>query len=613
MRIGNPLCRSIQIKATAGGNIRRVIKQIEGVDYAAYGSAIQHCTNNCLVRQAKQLHARLVMLSVVPDNFLASKLINFYAKSNYLCEARKVFDAIPQKNIFSWNAMIIGYSLRGVFHDALKLFSSLAFSTDVTPDHFTVTGVLKALASSYSNSNFAKEIHCFVLRQGLDWDICVVNSLITYYSRCDKLGLARTIFDTMPNRDLVSWNSMIAGYSQSGFYGECKQLYLHMLDSAGLSPNEVTLVSVLQACGQSNDLIFGIEVHRLVNEGQIKMDISLCNALIGMYAKCGSLDYALELFEGMSERDGVSYSSIISGYMVYGFVHKALAIFREMKNPGLSVWNAVISGMAQNNHHEQVLDLVQEMHSHGSRPNTVTLSSILPTISYCSNLRAGKEIHSYAIRRSYDQNIYVATAIIDTYAKLGFIHGAQRVFDQSEDRSLILWTAIISAYSAHGNANLALHLYNEMLDIGILPDPVTLTAVLSACAHSGLVDEAWKIFDSMSSNYGIQPLVEHHACMVSVLSRAGRLSEAAQFISKMSIKPSAKVWGALLNGASVHGDVEMGKFACDHLFEIEPENTGNYVIMANLYSKAGKWEEADKVRERMKQIGLKKIRGSSWI
>lgn len=509
--------------------------------------------------------------------------------------------------------MIIGYSFNGLFHDALRLFSSLLICTSATPDKVTITCVLKALATSSCSPNVAKQIHGYVLRRGLDSDVFVLNALVTYYSRCDKLEFARKVFDKMTSRDIVSWNSMIAGYSQSGFYEECKQLYLEMLGSSGFIPNAVTAVSVLQACAQSKDLIFGMEVHSFVNENQVKVDTSLCNALIGMYAKCGSLDYAQELFEEMDEKDAVTYGSIISGYMFYGFVDKAMSLFREINNPGLSTWNAVISGLVQNNQHEQVLDLVQEMQGFGSKPNTVTLSSILPTFSYFSNLKGGKEVHAYSIRRSYDKNIYVATAIIDTYAKLGFIHGAQRVFDQSEGKSLVIWTAIISAYATHGDASSALALYTQMLNNGVQPDPVTLTAVLTACAHCGLVDEAWEIFNTMSLKYGIQPLVEHYACLVGVLSRAGKLSEAADFISKMPMEPSARVWGALLHGASVYGDVEMGKFVCDHLFEIEPENTGNYVIMANLYSQAGRWREADKVRGKMKAIGLKKIRGSSWI
>ncbi|KAK7267570.1 hypothetical protein RIF29_20247 [Crotalaria pallida] len=586
-----------------------------GLDFSAYGLAIQHCTNRRLLRQGKQLHARLFLFSITPDNFLASKLITFYSKSNLTQQARHVFDLIPHKNSFSFNAMLFGYSFNNMFRHALNLFSSFDFrnNENVFADNFTLTCILKALSSTLCNANLTKQVHCFTLQRGLDYDVYVLNALVMCYSRCDEISLARKVFDEMPERDIVSWNSMISGYSQGGFYDECKRLYLEMLDVAGVAPNAVTFVSVMQACGQSNDLVFGMEVHRLVNESGVEMDVSLCNAVISMYAKCGSLDYARELFDEMSEKDEITYCSIISGYMVYGFVDEAMAVFKEMECPGLSTWNAMISGMVQNNRYKEAVDLVREMQGSASRANAVTLASILPSFSYFSNLRGGKEVHAYAIRRSYDQNIYVATGIIDTYAKLGFIHGTQKIFDQLQSRSLVIWTAIISAYAAHGDANLALSMYGQMLNKGIQPDPVTLTAVLTACAHSGLVDEAKDIFNAMPSKYGIQPLVEHYACMVGVLSRAGKLSDAADFIAKMPIEPSAKVWGALLHGASVYGDVEMGKFACDHLFEIEPECTGNYIIMANLYSQAGRWEEADKVRERMNEIGLKKIPGSSWI
>lgn len=511
--------------------------------------------------------------------------------------------------------MLIGYSLHNLHADTLKLFASFmsSCSTDVKPDNFTVTCVLKALASLFSESRLAKEVHCFVLRRGLDSDIFVVNALLTFYSRCDEIGLARDLFDKMPKRDIVSWNSMISGYSQGGFYEECKALYREMLGSVDMRPNGVTVVSVLQACGQSRDLIFGMDVHRFVNESKIELDISLCNAIIGFYAKCGSLDYALELLEEMGEKDEVSYGSLISGYMVHGFVDKAMDIFHKVERPGLSTWNGVISGLVQNNHHEEVLDLVRGMQASGFRPNTVTLSSVLPSISHLSNLKGGKEIHAYAVRSTYDQNIYVSTAIIDTYAKLGFLQGAQRVFNQSKGKSLIIWTAIISAYAAHGDAEMSLRHFNEMLNNGILPDQVTFTALLAACSHSGVVDEAWEIFSSMFPKYGIQPSVEHYACMVGALCRAGRLSEATELISKMPIEPSTKVWGALLHGASISGDVELGKFVYDHLFEMEPENTGNYIIMANLYSQAGRWEEANQVRERMTKFRLKKVSGNSWI
>nr|KYP33559.1 Pentatricopeptide repeat-containing protein At2g37310 family [Cajanus cajan] len=384
---------------------------------------------------------------------------------------------------------------------------------------------------------------------------------------------------------------MLLGYSFNAMFRHALNLFASLVSSTNPNPNaspdNFTISCVLKAFASSfSTPEFTKELHCLILRRGFDSDIFVLNALITCYCRCDEvglarhvfdgmsrrdivtwnamiggysqrrfydeckrlLDYARELFEGMREKDEVTYGSIISGYMGHGFVDEAVGIFRGVENPGLNI------------------------------PNAVTLAGVLPSFSYFSNLRGGKEVHGYAIRRGYEQNVYVATSVIDVYAKLG------RVFDLSRGRSLITWTAIISAYAARGDASLALGLYAQMLDKGIRPDLVTLTSVLTACAHSGLVDEAWNIFNSMLSKCGIQPLVEHYGCMVGVLSRAGKLSEAARFISEMPIQPSAKVWGALLHGASVYGDVEVGKFAFDHLFEMEPENTGNYVIMANLYS-----------------------------
>lgn len=484
----------------------------------------------------------------------------------------------------------------------------------VKPDSVTLSVVLKSMsAAAPDRPRWARIVHCYVVKCGLDLNVFVGNGLVTYYSRCGDVVSARALFDEMPERDLVSWNSMISGYSQGGFFEECKDLYRRMLDMEDIRPNGVTAVSVLLACAQSSDLLTGMAVHQYVTENGIGMDLSLCNSIIGVYAKCGSLDYARELFEEMSVRDEITYGTIISGYMVHGFVEEAMMIFRGARNPGLSSWNAVISGSVQNKQHERALDLVREMQYSGFKPDSVTLSSLLPSIPFVSHLNGGKEIHAYAVKNDYHKNFYVVTAMMDVYAKLGFLRGAQRIFDLANHRSVIVWTAIISAYASHGDGNSALCLFAEMLNSKIKPDAVTFTAVLSACAHSGLVEEAREIFSSLLPKYGIQPLPNHYACVVSCLSRVGKLSEAVEFVKKMPCKPTAPIWGALLSGASEAGDVELAKFVCDYLFVLEPENPTNYIVLANLYSKAGRWEEAESVRDIMVKRGSKKVAGSSRI
>ncbi|RZC83854.1 hypothetical protein C5167_046635 [Papaver somniferum] len=591
------------------------IKQLFLSSNGANGHFIQHCTNNHLVRQGKQVHARIILHSVIPDDFLGSKLLTFYATSGFLFEARHVFDNIPNKNVFSWNAMLIAYSHHGRNTQTLELFSSLVSLTDVNlrPNSFTISSVLKALSSPmFHDRRLVKEVHGFVCRHGYESDLFVVNGLITCYARLGELSLARKLFDQMQERDIVSWNSIISGYSQCGFYEDCLILFKEM-ECLGLRFDGVTVVSVLQACTQLKDLDLGRKVHQLVLDNRIEVDTAVSNSIIGLYAKCGSLEYARKLFNEMTEKDGITYGSMISGYMNHGFVDEALELFREMKNPGLSTWNSLISGLVQNSHHDSMREFLHEMQAMGCKPDSVTLSSVLPTISYFSNLKSGKEIHCYAIRNGYDGCMYVTTGLIDTYARSGFINGAYEVFKKSSLRNVIVWTAMISAYAAHGDAVAAISLFADMLGIGIKPDRVTFTAVLTGCAHSGIVSEARKIFDSMLPYYGVVPEIEHYACMVAVLSRAGMIYEAADFISRMPIEPSAKVWGALLNGISVSGDVNLGRFICEKLFEIEPQNTWNYVVLANLYVRAGMWDDAVMVRGRMKKMGLKKLPGCSWI
>ena len=249
----------------------------------------------------------------------------------------------------------------------------------------------------------------------------------------------------------------------------------------------------------------------------------------------------------MSEKDKVTYGSLVSGYMFHGFVD-TMDVFRDSKKPKSSSWNAVISGLVQNNQHEDALDLIREMQACGCKPNTVTLSSTLPTISLFSNLKVGKEVHTYAVKNNFDWNIYVATAIIDTYAKSGFLNGAQRVFDQAKSKSLIIWTSIISAYASHGDADTSLSLFYEMLNSGIQPDQVTFTAVLTACSHSGVVDKAWKIFDTIFPNMAFFPQLSIMLAWEVFLAELGNSAKLQTLSTKCQLSQVLKFGAHYLMG-----------------------------------------------------------------
>ncbi|EEE58821.1 hypothetical protein OsJ_10390 [Oryza sativa Japonica Group] len=422
---------------------------------------------------------------------------------------------------------------------------------------------------------------------------------------------ARAVFDEMPRRDVVSWNSLISACARAGWYRECLDLFQEFVrvrcsDGDGVGPNGVTVTSVLHACAQLKVVDFGIGVHRFAAESGLDMDMAVWNSIIGFYAKCGRLQYARQLLDGMTRKDSISYSAMITGYMNNGHVEEGMQLFRQASARGISMWNSVIAGLVQNGRQSDVLRLLQEMIASKVLPNSATLSIVMPSVPSFSTLLGAKQAHGYAIRNDYDQSIRLVSALIDAYAKAGFLDTARKVFKLTEHRSTIVWTSIISAVAAHGEAVEALSLFNQMITAGAKPDTVTFTTVLSACAHSGKVAEARKVFNSMQAVFGISPVIEQYACMVSALSRAGMLKEAVKLVNKMPFEPNAKVWGALLNGAAVVGDVEFGRYAFDRLFVIEPKNTGNYIVMANLYSNAGKWEEAETIRSMLWGVGLEK-------
>ncbi|XP_040377838.1 pentatricopeptide repeat-containing protein At2g37310 [Oryza brachyantha] len=583
-------------------------------DPRAYGHLIQLCAESGHLAAGRQLHARLVAASVTPSNFLASKLISLYARAARLHDARGVFDSIPQPSIFAWNAILIALSLHSPDPSAaLRLFASSA----VSPDEITLSTLLKSLTASGQACSplVTGELHAVAFLRGFGAHLFVSNGLITAYADTGDMRSARAVFGEMPRRDVVSWNSLISACARAGWYRECLGLFqefVRVRSSDGAGPNSVTVTSVLHACAQLKAADFGISVHQLAVESGLDMDIAVWNSIVGFYAKCGRLQYARQLLDGMTKKDSISYSAMITGYMNSGHVEEGMELFRQANARAISVWNSVMAGLIQNGRQSDVLGLLQEMITSKVLPNSATLSIIMPSVPSFSTLLGAKQAHGYAIRNDYDQSINLVSALIDAYSKAGFLDAGRKVFKLTEHRGTIVWTSIISAVAAHGEAAEALSLFNQMVSGGTRPDTVTFTAVLSACAHCGKVAEARKIFYSMQAVFGISPVIEQYACMVSALSRAGMLREAVDLVNKMPLEPNAKVWGALLNGAAVIGDVEFGRYAFDRLFIIEPRNTGNYIVMANLYSNAGKWEEAEIIRRMLRGVGLEKVPGCTW-
>ncbi|XP_028795577.1 pentatricopeptide repeat-containing protein At1g06140, mitochondrial-like [Neltuma alba] len=272
----------------------------------------------------------------------------------------------------------------------------------------------------------------------------------------------------------------------------------------------------------------------------------------------------------------------------------------------------MIESYAQADMPLEALGLFREMILLKIHPDLVTLLAVVCTCSHLASFLQARFIHGFVIRNHFQNQVSLETSIVDLYVKCGNLAYARRVFDQMQEKNAISWSTMISGYGIHGHAREALDLFDQTKVLQ-QPDHITFVSVLSACSHGGLIQEGWEHFNSMSRDFGIRPGSEHHACMVDLLGRAGRLCEAYDFIQKMPIKPGAAVWGALLGACRIHSNVEMAELAAKHILELDSDNSGRYVLLSNIYTSCGKRLEADKVRAQMKQRRVRKIAGHTTI
>lgn len=335
-----------------------------------------------------------------------------------------------------------------------------------------------------------------------------------------------------------------------------------------------------------------------------------------MYAKSGGVEIARQIIEynRTSNLNIIAFTSLLDGYTKLGDVKPAREIFNKLRDRDVIAWTAMIVGYVHNGLWNDALELFRLMVNEGPEPNSYTLAAMLSVSSSLATLEHGKQIHASAIKAGESSTASVTNALIAMYAKSGSINIAKRVFDlTSGKKETVSWTSMIMALAQHGLGEEAINLFERMLSVGMKPDHVTYVGVLSACTHVGLVEQGRKYYNMMTEVHEIKPTLSHYACMIDLYGRAGLLQEAYHFIESMPIEPDNIAWGSLLASCKVHKNADLAKVAAERLLLIDPGNSGAYSALANVYSACGKWENAAKTRKLMKDRGVRKEKGFSWI
>ncbi|GLT81440.1 hypothetical protein SLA2020_528270 [Shorea laevis] len=655
-----------------------------------YASRLQLC---CLQTPtsyflARTIHAHMMTSGFKPRGHIFNRLLDIYCKSSRLTYARRLFDEIRKPDIVSRTTMITGYSASGSLKLAREIYSetplsmrdNVFYNAMITghshnndghasfqlfnemrrhgfwPDNFTFTSVLGALALIADNPKHCQQMHCAVVKSGTGFVTSVLNALISVYINSvsspsplssSLMVEARKLFDEMPERDEltwttmitgyvrndyldtarefldgmseklgVAWNAMISGYVHHGRFQEAFDLFRKM-SSSGIELDEFTFTSVISGCANSGLLQLGRQVHAYILRTETKpaaeFSLPVNNALVTLYWRCGEVDKAWKIFNKMPFKDLVSWNAILSGYVNAGRIEEASCFFREMPERDLLTWAVMIAGLAQNGLGEEGLKLFNQMKLEGFEPCDYAFAGAITSCSVLGALENGRQLHAQLVRLGYDLSLSAGNALITMYAKCGVLEAANCLFFTMPFVDSVSWNAMIAASGQHGDGARALEFFEQMLKEGIFPDRITFLTVLSACSYAGLVEEGRQYFGMMYRLYGITPGQDHYARVVDLLCRAGKFSEAEDVIKSMPFEPGALIWEALLAGCRIHGNLELGIQAAERLFQLIPQHDGTYVLLSNTYASAGRWNDVARVRKLMRDQGVKKEPGCSWV
>ncbi|XP_057968569.1 putative pentatricopeptide repeat-containing protein At3g01580 [Malania oleifera] len=537
---------------------------------------LKGCADLGYLKEGQAVHSLVIKISF---ESLSCSLLDMYSKCGLVDDALRVFGSINEPNVVAWTTMISCLNQHGWNLEAACLFCQMRHA-GVRPNQFTLASIA-SVAATFGGQHYCESIHACACKSGSESDLFLCNAIITMYMKIGSVPNGWQAFKSIRDPDLTSWNALLSGFNENGTCEHGMSIFRQMLGE-GFTPDAYTFVGILGSCSSDSNISFGKQVHAHVFKNSLDNNVFVGTALIDMYAKSRCLEEANVIFNRLSERD------------IYS-------------------WTAIIAGYAQAVQGDKAIKCFSQMHREGMKPNEFTVSSCLSGCASLATLKNGQQIHSFATKAGLSSYTYVASALVDMYWKCRCIEDAETVFKGMVSRSIVLWNTIICGYSQHGQGEKALEAFRIMIDEGTTPDEITFIGVLSACSHMGLIEEGKKQFNSMSDFYGITPSIEHYACFVNILCRAGKFKEVESLIEELKLTHNSLIWETVLWACKMHENVELGNRAARKLFELEPKADYNYIMLSDIFAAKGRWDDVSKIRALMSDQGIKKEPCCSWV
>lgn len=590
-------------------------------------------------------HKSLELFNIMPqkNDYSWNVVISGFAKADELEIAHSLFHAIPRKNELVWNSIIHGYARIGQPGKAVMLFKNLNLDPLEARhrDSFILATVLGACTDMLA-LNCGKQIHARILIDDMELDSVLCSSLINLYGKCGDLATAdhimnivkepddfslsalisgyansgrmsdaRRIFDRTINRCRVLWNSIISGYISNGEELEALALFNRMRTD-GVEEDASTVANILSASSSLLFIELVIQMHAHAFKVGVSEDIIVATALLAAYAKCQRPYEACKLFSELKAYDTILLNTMITVYCTCGRIEDANWIFKTMSNKTLITWNSMLVGLSQNACPGEALDIFCQMIKLDLKLDKFSLASVISACASTSSLELGEQVFGKAITIGLESDQIISTSLVDFYCKCGFVEIGRKVFDGMMKTDEVSWNTMLMGYAMNGCGFEALDLFDEMRHAGVRPSGITFTGVLSACDHSGLVEEGRNWFRNMKCNYNIDPGIEHYSCMVDLLARAGCFEEAMDLMEEMPFEADASMWSSILRGCIAHGNKSLGRKAAQKLIELDPKNPSAFIQLSNILATSEDWEGSAQVRNLMRDKHVQKNPGCSW-